>query len=43
MKVYTSCLSKCSEFKEKLVGHFNAERSQNIANTKVKLGVVMNR
>lgn len=42
MKFFTSCLLKCSEFKEKLVGHFKAERSQNIANTKVMLGVVTN-
>lgn len=42
MKVYTSYLSKYSEFKEKLVGHFNTERSQNIVNTKIMLGVTMN-
>ena len=42
MKIYTSCLLKCSEFKGKLMGHFSAEKSQNIANTKIMLDVIVN-
>lgn len=33
---------QCSEFNEKLMEYFNAEGSQNISNTKNKLGVTVN-